>query len=140
MTYGEFTGRYGLVLILLAFGIFKFTTTEALAIRPLVDNSPLFNWMNHFFSVRTISSIIGILEILAAIGIGLRFLSPEITFYASILGSVIFLSTLTFLFTTPGMFTKTEWMWLPDEFIIKDLVFLGFCLWSTGESYLAFKN
>ncbi len=135
MVIGELITRYGVVGILLAFGIFKFTLTEAQAIKPLIDNSPLFNWMNHLFTIRTISSIIGVIEIVAAIAIGARFLSPDIAFYGSLLGCIIFLSTLSFLFTTPGMFVKTEWLWLPDEFIIKDLVLLGFCLWSAGEAY-----
>jgi reactive chlorine resistance protein C len=134
-TIGEFIARYGVVYILIAFGIFKFTETEAQAIKPLIDNSPIFNWMNALFSIRTISAIIGIIEIMTAIAIGSRFLSPTLSFYGSLLGSIIFFITLTFLFSTPGMIAKTEWLWLPDGFIIKDLVLLGFCLWSAGEAY-----
>lgn len=132
---GELIARYGVVGILLAFGTFKFTNTEAQAIKPFIDNSPLFSWMNHLFDIRTISAIIGIIEIIAAIGIGARLISLDIAFYGSLLGCIIFLSTLSFLFTTPGMFVKTEWLWLPDGFIIKDLVLFGFCLWSVGEAY-----
>lgn len=134
-TIGEFTARYGVVSILLAFGIFKFTYTEAQAIKPLIDDSPLFSWMNHFFSMRVISSIIGVIEIVAALGIAGRFLSPDLAFYGSLLGCMVFFSTLSFLFTSSGMWVKTEWLWLPNDFIIKDLVLLGFCLWSTGEAY-----
>ena len=134
---GVLVSRYGLVFILLAFGLFKFTATEAEAIKPLVDHSFLFNWMNTFFKIRTISAFIGILEIMAAIGIGLRFVSPRLALYGSLLGVIIFLVTLSFLFTTPGMIAKTEWLWLPDGFIVKDLLLLGFCLWSTGEAYNA---
>lgn len=133
---GQLTGRYSVVLILLGFGIFKFTQTEAEAIKPLVEHSPLLHWMNLIFSTRTISNIIGAIEIAAALSIGLRFFSARMAFYGSVLGSLIFFVTLTFLFSTPGMFTKIEWMWLPDGFIIKDLVLLAFCLWSAGEAYL----
>jgi reactive chlorine resistance protein C len=132
---GENISRYGIVAILLMFGIYKFTATEAEAIKPMIDNSFLFNWMNHFFDIRTISKIIGIVEIIAALGIGARFYDSKMAFYGSILGSIIFFITLTFLFTTPGMIAKSEWLWLPDGFIIKDLVLLGFCLWSSGEAY-----
>lgn len=134
-TIGENIMRYGLVFILIAFGIFKFTATEAAEIKPLIDNSPFVGWLNNFFHIRTISSMIGITELMIAIGIGLRFVSSKITFFASILGAVMFLTTLTFLFSTPGLIAKTEWLWLPDGFIIKDLVLLGFCTWSAGESY-----
>jgi reactive chlorine resistance protein C len=132
---GENISRFGLVAILLMFGLYKFTATEAEAIKPMIDNSFLFNWMNSLFDIRVISKIIGVVEIIAAIGIGSRFYNPHIAFYGSILGSCIFFITLTFLFTTPGLIAKSEWLWLPDGFIIKDLVLLGFCLWSTGEAY-----
>jgi uncharacterized membrane protein YkgB len=135
---GILVSRYGLVYLLLAFGLFKFTATEAAGIKPLVDHSPLFSWLNSFFTIRTISALIGILEIVAAIGIGLRFVSPRLAWYGSLLGVVIFLVTLSFLFTTPGMITKTEWLWLPDGFIVKDILLLGFCLWSAGEAYHQF--
>ncbi len=137
---GEIISRYGIVFMLLLFGIFKFTTTEAQAIKPLIDNSPFFRWMNHLFATGTISRIIGITEITAAIGIGLRPLSPRIALYGSLAGSVIFFMTLTFIFSTPGMISKVEWLWLPDAFLIKDLALLGFCVWSAGEAYTAIKE
>jgi uncharacterized membrane protein YkgB len=134
---GMFISRYGIVFILLAFGMFKFTNTEAQTIKPLIDNSPLLNWTNKLFSIRMISSIIGIIEIITALGLSARFFSAKIAFLGSVLGCVTFLITLTFLFTTPGLITKTDGFWLPDGFIIKDLVLFGFCLWSAGESYRA---
>lgn len=138
-TLGENISRYGIVYILLTFGIFKFTNTEAEAIKPLIEHSPLLNWMSSLFSQRTISAVIGIIEIIAAISIGLKFLSSRIAFYGSILGSLIFFITLTFLFTTPGRFTRVEWLWLPDGFIIKDMAFLGFCVWNAGNAYKLMK-
>lgn len=136
---GENIGRYGIVYMLLTFGIFKFTYTEAEAIKPLIDHSPILNWMTNVFSSRTVSMMIGIVEIIAAIGIALKFLSPRIAFYGSVLGSIIFFITLTFLFTTPGMITKVEWLWLPEGFLIKDVALLGFCVWSAGEAYASIK-
>jgi uncharacterized membrane protein YkgB len=133
---GPQISRYSLVFILLAFGLFKFTATEAEGIKPYIDHSPFFSWMYRFFAIRAISNLIGVVEILAAIGIGLRFASPAASFYGSLLGSAIFFVTLTFLFSTPGLIAKAEWLWLPDGFIIKDLLLLGFCLWSAGEAYM----
>ena len=137
---GENISRYGIVFMLLLFGIFKFTNTEAQAIKPLVDSSPLLGWMNTFFNTTIISGIIGVAEITAAIGIGLRFVSKRIALYGSLAGSIIFFITLTFIFSTPGMISKVEWLWLPDGFLIKDLALLGFCLWSAGEAYTALKH
>lgn len=89
ITIGENISRYGIVFILLVFGIFKFTATEAEDIKPLIDNSLFFNWMIAILSIRVISGIIGVLEIIAAIAIGLRFFSPQIAFYGSLLGSTL---------------------------------------------------
>jgi len=48
--------RYGLVLLLLWFGVFKFTPTEAQAIQPLVANSPLLSWLYSILVLRGSSS------------------------------------------------------------------------------------
>jgi reactive chlorine resistance protein C len=129
--------RFGVAFILIMFGIYKFTLTEAKAIEPLINNSFIFNWLLKILPLRTMSAIIGVTEIIVAICLASRFYSPKIAFYGSILGVIIFLTTISFLFTTPGLIAKSEWLWLSDGFITKDLVLLGFCIWSTGEAYNA---
>lgn len=44
-TAGAYTLRYGLVVLIFWFGVFKFTATEAQAIEPLVRHSPLLSWL-----------------------------------------------------------------------------------------------
>ena len=71
--------RWSLVLILLWFGAFKFTATEAAAIQPLIANSPFMSWMYHLISVRTASQVIGVIEIAIAILVALRGVSPTLS-------------------------------------------------------------
>ncbi|AZQ61488.1 DUF417 family protein [Flammeovirga pectinis] len=137
---GENISRYGLVLILLWYGVFKFTPTEAEAIKPLIENSPFFNWMLSIMTLQQVSNFIGITEIITAIAIALRPISPKIAALGSALAVVTFVGTLSFLFTTPGMFKIVEWLYVPNGFVLKDLLLLGFSFWSLGEALSAIKN
>ena len=42
---GTAAGRWGIVILLLWIGTFKFSAFEAAAIRPLVENSPFMGWL-----------------------------------------------------------------------------------------------
>src|ERR1700759_2201654 len=97
---GELVSRYGIVLILLSFGLVKFTATEAKDITPFIDHSPFFAWMRHFFTIQTISDIIGVIEMTAGLMIAARPASAKMGLYGGLLGSLIFFVTLSFLFTT----------------------------------------
>jgi len=77
---GTHVSRYSLVLILFWIGIQKFTLAEAEGIQPLIVNSPLMSWMYSFLSVRTVSSVIGVIEISVALLIALRSVSPKASF------------------------------------------------------------
>lgn len=59
--------RYGLVALLLVWGAFKFAAFEAEGIRPLVENSPFSRWLYPVLGVRGASSLIGVVEISAAV-------------------------------------------------------------------------
>src|SRR5918997_4719484 len=71
--------RYGLVCLLLFWGGLKFATFEAEAIQPLLAYSPLLSWMLVVFEVRTASAIIGVIEIILAVGILTRRLLPRVS-------------------------------------------------------------
>jgi uncharacterized membrane protein YkgB len=122
---------YSMVLILLWFGVFKFTSTEAKAIKGLVENSPLISWMYSIGSMQGISNFIGVFEVVIAFLLALYPLFPRLSLVGGIGGSIIFLTTVSFLFTTPGMFEVVDSLFVPaggGGFIIKDLVLLGICL------------
>lgn len=92
-----FVLRYGLVLIVLWFGLFKFTPTEAMAIKGLLDNSPFFSWVYSVLSVRAVSNLTGSVEILIAVLIALRPVSARLSYLGSLGAIVMFATTLSFL-------------------------------------------
>lgn len=133
--------RYGLVGILLFFGAFKFTQVEAEAIKPLVSNSPLMSWMYSALSVQAVSNVIGTTEIIFAVLIGLRAFAPKLSALGSIGAIGMTLTTLSFLFTTPGAWSSAEGFPLPvpaavGGFLIKDLFLLGGAVLTAGEALL----
>lgn len=134
--------RYGLAAILLYFGVFKFHPVEAEAIRPLVANSPLMGWMYAVLSVQGVSTVIGIGEIIVAGLLLARPWSPRASAIGGAGAVVIFITTLSFLFTTPGAWAMIPGWPIPmpgaaGSFLIKDLFLLGAAVWITGESLRA---
>jgi uncharacterized membrane protein YkgB len=131
--------RYGLVAILLYLGTFKFTAEEAEAIEPLVANSPLFSWLHAVLGRQGISNAIGVAEIVIAALIAVRPFLPGASAMGSILSIGMFLSTLSFLLSTPGLWHFAEWYPLPVTndvgwFLMKDVFLLGAAIWTAGEA------
>ncbi len=133
--------RYGLVAVLLWVGMLKFTAYEAEGIQGLVANSPLMSWTYSVMSVRAFSAVLGIIEITLGILIALRPVAPRLSAFGSIGAIVMFLTTLTFLLTTPGVWQPGYGFPclspMPGQFIAKDLVNLGAALWTAGEALRA---
>ena len=123
--------RYGLVCLLLFWGGLKFAEFEAEAIQPLLAHSPLLSWMLAVFDVRTASAIIGVVEIILALGILTRRLWRRVSGLASLGASGMFLVTLSFLFSTPGVLDP---MSPAFGFLVKDLMLLGAALYTAGEA------
>jgi len=126
--------RYGLVFLLLLFGALKFTATEAEGIRPLVENSPLMSWMYSAFSVRTASALLGVFELSVGLAIATRRFLPRASGLASLAAAGMFVITLSFLFTTPGVLAPTS---ETGGFLLKDLILLGAALLTGAEALLA---
>ena len=136
--------RYGLVLILLWIGGMKFTAYEAEGIRPFVENSPLFAWTYPVFGVQGLSNILGATEILVGILIAARPWLPRASAVGSLLAVGMFLSTLSFLVTTPGTWAG-EVGGFPaisvlGQFLIKDVALLAAAVWSIGEAARATRS
>jgi uncharacterized membrane protein YkgB len=138
---GRHSIRYGLVLVLLWIGAMKFTAYEAEGIAGLVSNSPLMSWAYQLLSVRQFSSLIGVTELLIAVMIAARPLAPKLSALGSVLAVGMFLTTLSFLFSTPGVIEPSlgfpALSVMPGQMLIKDLVLLGAAIWTTGEAMKA---
>jgi reactive chlorine resistance protein C len=134
---GTHVSRYGLVITLLSIGVLKFTAGEAKGIQPLVANSPLMFWLYRIFSLQGVSNLIGVIEIVVALLIGLRPLSAKLSFIGSIGAIITFMLTASFLFSTPGAFQFSHGFPLlgdAGQFLIKDLVLLGASIWTAAEA------
>ncbi|HEU4588350.1 MAG TPA: DUF417 family protein [Gemmatimonadales bacterium] len=133
--------RYGLVLVIGWIAAMKFTEYEAKGIEPLVAHSPFLSWGYSVLTVRQFSAVIGAAELIVATLIALRHWSPTASAIGSAGAVFMFLTTLSFLFSTPG--------WEPTlggfpalslgvgEFLLKDVVLLGAAMWSLAEALAA---
>ncbi|HEY7309817.1 MAG TPA: DUF417 family protein [Gemmataceae bacterium] len=139
---GRELARYGLVVVVGWIGLMKFTAYEAEGIRPFVANSPLMSWVYGPLSVRGFSVLLGVVEVAVALLIAARPLLPRVSAFGSALAVGMFLTTLSFLITTPGVWEPSlggfpALSHRPGEFLIKDLALLGISLWTFGEAWKA---
>jgi uncharacterized membrane protein YkgB len=116
----------------------KFTEYEAKGIEPLVAHSPFMGWIYNFLSVQQFSNVLGAVELTVALLIGLRAISPMACALGSAAAVMMFTTTLTFLFSTPGWepslggFPALSAM--PGQFLLKDVVLIGVAMYSLAEA------
>lgn len=122
--------RYSLVLFLVLFGALKWTSKEAHDIEAWVVHSPFVSWMHAAFGVQGGSELIGVIELTIGAMIASRRWSPRTSAYGSLGAAVMFLVTLSFLFTTPDVGDA-------QGFLMKDLTLFGAALWTAGEALSA---
>ena len=138
---GQLISRYGLVVVLAWIGFGKYIKMES---RVLIEHSPLMSWIYDVLSVTTVARGLGTMEIVAALLIALRPVWPRGSAAGSALAVMLFLGTLSFLFTTPGVIATHAGglpvlSALPGQFLLKDLVLIGVALWTLGDSLGARK-
>src|ERR1700735_4749531 len=133
--------RYGLVVAIGWIAAMKATDYEAKGIKPLIAHSPLISWGYSIWTVDNFTMIIGAIELIIAGLIAIRPWFPKASAVGSAGAICMFLTTLSFIVTTPG--------WEPSlggfpalsggvgEFLIKDLVLLGASLWTLADSLKA---
>lgn len=134
--------RASLIVVLLWIGGMKFTNYEAVAISGLVANSPVMSWAYLWISERTFSALLGIIEIGIALLIVARPWSPRATVIGAVLAVGMFLTTLSFMLTTPGVYEESAGGFpaltvVPGQFLVKDLVLLAVSIWILGDAWRA---
>jgi uncharacterized membrane protein YkgB len=142
---GRELARYGLVVVVGWIGLMKFTGYEAEGIRPFVANSPLMSWVYGFISVPGFSAMLGVVEVTIALLIAARPFAPWVSALGSALAVGMFLTTLSFLITTPSVWESSLGGFpalsaVPGQFLIKDLALLGISLWTLGEAWKASEH
>lgn len=138
---GFYIALYATVFIIAWIGAFKFHPDEAQAISGLIRHSPFLSWLYSVGSVDGISAVIGIGELFIALLLALYPISKKASLLGGLLATGLFLTTLTFMLTTPGtLHPETVFPSLLGAFLIKDLVSLGVVIMVAGDSWAALKH
>lgn len=141
---GGLAARYGLVIVIAWFGGMKFTNYEAKGIEPLVSESPFMGWLYEVFSVYTFSVLLGVFEVAAAVLIAVKPWWPKASILGSLLAILLFAATISFLFTTPGVFEESvggfPLLSMTGGFLIKDIALLGISAWTLADALRATRS
>jgi uncharacterized membrane protein YkgB len=133
---GQLITRYGLVVVLAWIGFGKYMKMDA---KVLIQHSPLMSWIFDFLSPVMVARGLGTMEIVAAVLIAVGPRWPRAAVVGSALAIVLFLGTLSFLFSTPGVVVGhlvgvPVLSAQPGQFLLKDLVLIGVAIWTLGQS------
>ncbi len=131
-------GRYGLVIVIGWIGALKFANFEAHQIQPLVAHSPFMGWLYGFLPVYTFSALLGVFEVAAAVLLAVKPIAPKLSIGGSLMAIVLFMCTVSFLFSTPGVGEPAGGGFpaisLTGEFLLKDIPLLGLSLWTLADA------
>jgi reactive chlorine resistance protein C len=122
--------RWSLIFLLVLFGGMKWAAFEADAIHPLITNSPFLSWTDALFGKQGASIFVGVIELATAALLGARRWSPTAAMIGGFAGIGMFLTTLSFLVTTPSPNPEAP-------FILKDICLLASSIWLAGEAWVA---
>lgn len=138
---GAILGRYGLVIVIGWIGALKFANFEAHQIQPLVANSPFMGWLYNFLPVYTFSALLGVFEVTAAVLLAIKPIAPRLSILGSLMAIVLFVFTVSFLFSTPGVSEPAGGGFpaisLTAEFLLKDIPLLGLSFWTLSDALRA---
>jgi uncharacterized membrane protein YkgB len=141
---GGVLARYGLVVVIGWIGLLKFTSYEAHGIQPLVANSPLMSWVYEIFSVTTFSTLLGVLEVGTAVLLAVKPWWPKLSALGSVVAIGLFLATISFLVTTPGVGEESAGgfplLSSTGQFLIKDVALLGIAVWTLADALRAARG
>jgi uncharacterized membrane protein YkgB len=143
-TIAGLLARYGLVIVIAWFGVMKFTKYEAQGIQPLVSESPFMGWLYDIFSVYTFSVLLGVFEVAAAVLIAVKPWRPKVSILGSALAILLFAATISFLFTTPGVFEESvggfPLLSMTGGFLIKDVALLAISAWTLADALTSTRS
>ena len=134
---GATTLRLALATNILWIGALKFEEYEAELSEPMISTSPLFSWVNRKLRLRKTSRLIGVAEIALGSLIAAKPLAPRASAVGSLGAVAMFSTTLSFLFTMPGVWQEgygKPRLSQPGQFLLKDSVLLGAALLTAADS------
>lgn len=125
--------RYGLAIVLAWFGAMKFTYYESHGISHWVANSPFLSWVYEVMSIDAFGRLNGTVELVTAALLALKPWSPKAAVVGGIVASLFFVTTLSFMITTPGVGEASAGgfpvLSADGEFLMKDIALIGLALW-----------
>ncbi|MEU4677453.1 DUF417 family protein [Micromonospora sp. NPDC023737] len=132
--------RSGLATNILWIGALKFKQYEVQNDEPLVTSSPLFSRLRQKLGAQKLNRLIGITELTVGSLIAAKPFAPKASAIGSLGAAGMFLTTLSFLVTTPearqegqGVFSISQL----GQFLLKDTVLLGAALLTAADSLVA---
>jgi uncharacterized membrane protein YkgB len=136
--------RYGLVIVIAWFGAMKFTHYESEGISHWVANSPLLSWMYNIMSIDAFGRLNGSIELIVAVLLAVKPWFPKASVVGGILASLFFVTTLSFMVTTPGVGEASAGgfpvLSADGEFLMKDIANLGLALWLLADAIEATRR
>jgi uncharacterized membrane protein YkgB len=98
-------------------------------------------WLYAFMPEYTFSALLGVFEVAAAILLAIKPVAPKLSIAGSLMAVVLFVSTISFLFTTPGVSEAAGGgfpaLSLTGEFLLKDIPLLGLSFWTLADAIKA---
>ena len=130
--------RYGLVIVIAWFGAMKFTHYEADGISHWVANSPLMSWTYNIMSIDAFGRLNGTVELITAGLLAVKPWFPKASVVGGAVASLFFVTTLSFMVTTPGTGEASAGgfpvLSADGEFLMKDIALLGLALWLLADA------
>ncbi|MGZ5379352.1 MAG: DUF417 family protein [Mycobacterium sp.] len=106
-----------------------------------MSDSPLMSWVYDVFSVSTFSAVF---EVAAAVLLAVKPWWPKISVAGSLLAVALFASTISFMFTTTGVFEDAQGgfpaLSLTGGFLMKDIALLGISVWTLADAVRALRR
>ncbi len=87
-------------------------------------------WADRLFGQQGASIFVGVCELVTAALIALRGWAPRLAVVGGLLGVATFLTTLSFIVTTPNVGAGAA-------FLVKDVTLLGAAAWIAGDAWVA---
>lgn len=132
--------RFALAGNLLWIGWLKFKAYEMENIEPLVSSSPVFSPLRKKLGKEKLARVIGVTEIALGSLVAAKPLAPRASAIGSLGAAGMFVTTLSFLTTTPGVIEEGESapkLSMVGQFLIKDSVLLAAALLTAADSLAA---
>jgi uncharacterized membrane protein YkgB len=136
--------RYALVIVIAWFGAMKFTSYEAQGISHWVANSPFLSWVYNIMSIDAFGRLNGSIELIVAALLDVKPWFPKASVVGGVFASLFFVTTLSFMVTTPGVGEASAGgfpvLSADGEFLMKDIALIGLALWLLADALDAVRR